>query len=122
MPNTMTRKSEQKALDVVNVIAGICLALSPWVLGFTGTAAAAWNAWIVGVVIALIAIGALVAFAEVEEWANLILGIWSVISPWVLGFTAVTAAMTAHIIIGLIVAVLAAIELWSVHNRSMTAA
>ena len=58
------RRTEETALDVVNVVVGVCLALTPWVLGFTGTAAAAWNAWIVGAAIALVALGALVAFTQ----------------------------------------------------------
>jgi len=120
MATTVMRKTEQKALDVVNLIAGLCLMLAPWVFGFTGDAYAAWNAWIVGAVVALIAIGALVAFAEWEEWADAILGVWAIISPWLLGFSALTAAATSHVVIGLIVAVLAAVELWYVHNRPVT--
>jgi hypothetical protein len=116
------RTNVDTAVDVVNLIAGICLALSPWVLGFTGAGAAAWNAWIIGVVVALIAIGALVSFNEWEEWANLVLGIWAVISPWVLGFTGTAPAAVAHVIAGLIVAVLAAIELWFTHHRPMSTA
>src|SRR5437660_1229864 len=58
----MTRRSEETAIDVVNAVLGVCLALAPWALGFTGEVAAAWNAWIVGAAIALIAVGALVAF------------------------------------------------------------
>jgi hypothetical protein len=74
----------------------------------------AWNAWIVGAAIALVALGALVAFTQWEEWANLILGVWAVLAPWLLGFGGVAYATYAHVIIGLVVAVLAAVELWVV--------
>jgi len=119
--NSVTRKTEETALDVANLVVGIALVLTPWVLGYTAEAAAAWNAWVVGAIIALVAIGALVSFAEWEEWVNLILGLWAIISPWVLGFATVSAAVYAHVIAGLIVAVLAALELWSARGRPSTA-
>ena len=90
------------------------------VLGFTADATAAWNAWIVGAAIAFIAVGALVGFSEWEEWANLVLGVWAVIAPWALSFSGTAGAVTAHVIAGLIVAVLAAIELWFVHNQPVS--
>src|SRR5262249_24295983 len=121
MFRNMTRNREETTIDVINVIVGICLALAPFVLGFTAEAAAAWNAWIVGAAIALIAIGALVSFAEWEEWANLFLGVWAVIAPWALGFTAIGHATTVHVVAGLIVAVLAALDLWFVHHRPISA-
>ena len=61
--------------------------------------------------IAVLAIAALAAFAVWEEWLNLIVGLWTLVSPWVLGFLG-TTAMTVHVIIGVAVAILAAIELW----------
>jgi hypothetical protein len=80
MPITVTnRKTEETAIDVVNVVVGVCLALMPWLAGFTHDAPAATNAWLVGAAIALIAIGALVSFKEWEEWLNLALGVW--VSP-----------------------------------------
>jgi hypothetical protein len=106
---------------VINLIAGLVLAISPWVLGYAGMGFA-WNAWIVGVVVALVAIGALVAFQQWEEWVNLVLGIWAIISPWVLGFASNGGAATIHVIVGLVVAILAAIELWMVQHRPYSAA
>ena len=103
-------------VDWVNLVLAILLVISPWVLAFS-TGIAMYNAVIVGLVIGLVAIGALVAFAQWEEWVNLILGAWAIISPFVLGFAAVTVAMWTHVLIGLVVAVLAAVELWSVTHQ-----
>ncbi len=100
-------------MDWANLVLAILLVISPWVLAYS-TGIAMYNAVIVGLVIGLVAIGALVAFAQWEEWVNLILGAWAVISPFVLGFAAITAALWTHVVIGLLVAVLAAVELWSV--------
>jgi len=54
----------------------------------------------------------LAAFAVWEESLNLIVGLWVLVSPWVLGFQGTTNAMTIHVVVGIAVAVLAAIELW----------
>ncbi|WP_137390122.1 SPW repeat protein [Rhodoligotrophos defluvii] len=120
MAANVTRRTEETALDVVNAIVGICLALSPWVLAYTTEAAAAWNAWLAGAAIALIAIGALVSFTEWEEWANLVLGLWVLAAPWLLGFSTVAAATNTHVIAGIIVAILAAIELWYAYKRPVS--
>lgn len=117
----VNRRTQETAIDVVNLIAGLVLAISPWILGFAGTGAVAWNAWIVGLLVALVAIGALVAFQQWEEWANLVLGLWAIISPFVLGFSGQSGAMAVHVVFGLVVAILAAIELWMANNRPMTA-
>jgi hypothetical protein len=99
-----------KWCDVANLILGAILFFSPWMFGY-GAGMASENANIAGIVIAGLAIAALTAFAVWEEWLNLIVGLWTLVSPWVLGFQG-TTAMTVHVIIGAAVAILAAIELW----------
>jgi SPW repeat len=98
--------------DVVNLALGAWLFLSPWIWGFAPQAAVSWNAWISGVVVAGLAVAALAAFAEWQEWLNLIVGIWVAISPWVVGFSANAAATQDHLVVGVIVAVVAAVRLW----------
>lgn len=112
-----TREAKETAIDLVNVVLGLCLVFAPWALGFTSEMAATRNAWIVGAAIALIALGALFAFREWEEWVNLALGVWAILAPWLLGFATVAAALYAHVIIGLIAGVLAALDLWMIRNR-----
>lgn len=68
----------------------------------------AWNAWIVGVALAALSLATLSAFAEWEEWANVALGLWLVISPWVLEFTANVNAMWTHVVLGVLVAAVSA--------------
>lgn len=105
----MNEWSNAKLCDVANLILGLLLAISPWMVGYSGQAAQ--NAVIAGLIIAVLSIAALAAFAQWEEWLNLLLGLWVLVSPWALGFQGTTAA-TMHIVIGILVAVLAAIELW----------
>jgi hypothetical protein len=111
----MQKWRNESLVDVVNLIFGAWLFASPWVYGFVD-GVAGWNAWIMGALIALVAIAALAAFAEWEEWINLVLGLWVLVAPWALGFTQNTSAMGNHVVVGIVVAVLAAIELWLVHR------
>lgn len=117
MATVMNRRTEEVTIDVINLILGIGLALTPWMFAYLGESTATWNAWIVGALMALVALGALVQFAEWEEWANLVLGIWALAAPWLLGFSGVIDAMYSHVVVGVLVAILAAIELWLVHKR-----
>jgi len=103
-------------VDWVNLVLGIALVISPWVLAFPA-GAATYNAVIAGLVIGLVAIGAIVAFAQWEEWVNLIVGIWVLIAPFILGFGGAATAMWTHVVIGLVVAILAAVELWGVTRQ-----
>jgi SPW repeat-containing protein len=102
--------SNEKYCDLANLILGAVLIVSPWMFGFAA-GAPSQNAWITGIAIAILSIAALAAFAEWEEWLNLVAGLWAIVSPWVLGFQG-TTAMTVHVVIGVVVAALAAAELW----------
>ncbi|HEX5507742.1 MAG TPA: SPW repeat protein [Pseudolabrys sp.] len=65
---------------------------------------AAWNAWVLGVIVFLIALSALgQRFARGHEWYNLILGIWIFIAPWVLGFAAAANPAWDHWIVGALI-------------------
>ena len=104
----------ERVCDVLNLILGALLFFSPWIFSFA-FGAQSQNAMICGIIIAVLSIAALAAFAEWEEWLNLVVGLWVLVSPWVLGF-ADTTAMWVHIVIGIVVAVIAAIELWMMHH------
>ena len=52
----------------VNLAAGIWLLISPWVLGFSGIAMALYNAVIVGVVVAVLALWALGTDKDIGGW------------------------------------------------------
>ena len=70
--------------------------------------------WISSVIIVASSLAALLAFAEWEEWASLVLGLWVMASPWLLGF-AHTRAMRINLVIGLAIAFMSALELWLIH-------
>jgi hypothetical protein len=114
--NAFKNRVELTAMNIVNAIVGAGLFLSPWLFGFDGEQAASWNAWIGGLLVAIIAVAAVTQLETWEEWVNLAIGLWLVISPWLLGFTGLTNAFWGALIAGLVVAVLAAVELWMLHQ------
>jgi len=105
----MDEWTNAKWCDVANLILGAILFFSPWIFGFE-SGRPSQNAIIAGIAIMVLAIAALAAFAVWEEWLNLIVGLWTLVSPWVLGFDG--TALRVHVVIGAAVAILAAVELW----------
>lgn len=101
------------ALDFYAAAFGLFLFASPWLFAYVSETVRV-EIWASGAAIAAIAIAAIVAFSDWEEWLNLLLGIWLVISPWVLGFVH-TRAMHVSILIGAMVAFIAGLELWLTH-------
>jgi len=120
--DVMENWTNAKWCDVANLILGAFLFFSPWIFAFDA-GVASQNAHVAGVVIAILAIAALAAFAVWEEWLNLIVGLWTLVAPWVLGFQGNRTEMTVHVAVGVLVAVLAAVELWmmSQHPPRLTA-
>jgi hypothetical protein len=59
---------------------------------------------------------ALAAFAVWEEWLNLFAGLWLIVAPRLLGFQD-SNAMTIDLVIGTVVAALAALEMWLAVDR-----
>jgi hypothetical protein len=106
------RWRRQSALDVYTGSFGLFLFVSPWLFAYAGEVARI-DVWASGAAIAALSIAAIIAFSDWEEWLNLLLGLWLMVSPWVLGFTH-TRAMHISIGVGAMVAFVAALELWLV--------
>jgi hypothetical protein len=104
---TFNHRLSSQWKHTANLVLGLWLAVSPWALTYAGASTPAWNAHIVGVIIAVAAIAALAAFQKWEEWVNAVLGAWVIVSPFILGFGSLTAAWN-QLIAGVVVLVLAA--------------
>lgn len=107
--------------DVVNLIVGVWLILAPWALGFTQDSMAAWNAWILGAIVAVAAAAALLAFHEWEEWVSALLGLWLIVSPWILGFSPVAAATWNAVVAGVVIGGLAVWAIYDARRQPATA-
>jgi len=111
MHDVLTRQVDRLP-DGVNLILGVLLLVSPWVLQYTAHETPTWNAWVGGAVVALLALAALTQFAAWEEWISAVLGIWLAASPWILGFETVQWAMWSHVVLGALITLLAAWRSW----------
>jgi uncharacterized membrane protein YccC len=52
-----------------------------------------------------------------ERWTLLVVGIWILISPWVLGFSDISVAMWSNVLCGILLAILGA---WSIFKESQS--
>ena len=82
-----------------SLLLGMILFFSPWLFSFSAGAAWQTTSPKIGLLVALLSMAALAAFAVWEEWLNLAAGVWLVVSPWLLGFQN-SDAMTLHVVIG----------------------
>ena len=93
--------------DPLNAALGLWLVLSPWLMGFQDQATPAMNAVGVGILLGATALGATFVPRAWEEWTEGALGLWMVISPWLLGFAASRQPMMAAVATGVVVMALA---------------
>lgn len=96
--------------DPVNLALGLWMMASPWILSYAVERRPTGNAVIFGFLIAALALAALFKVMAWEEWVSVALGAWLAVSPWVVGFSGLAAAMWSAVIVGIVVAVLA---LWA---------
>jgi len=99
--------------DMICMLAGLWLWVSPFVLHFKLAGAAA-DASLVGIVIGSIAAMAIATQQTWEEWVNLVLGVWLIASPWLLGFSDRPVALGDMVIVGSVIVLL---SLWSLARR-----
>lgn len=116
---TGTRREEARAqgssaaFDVIaalNIVLGIWLIASPYLLHFDLYYGARLSNDIVGTFVILMAIGRLTVPANIRwvSWGNVVAGVWILISPFVLGFTVNTNGTVNNIVAGILIALIAA--------------
>ena len=97
------QKKGQRWQDGVNILFGAWLFFSPLFGIGESTGVAAWNAYILGALVVLFSVWALAKPQPWEELVNLALGLWIILSPFLLNFTAETTVMWNHIIVGILI-------------------
>jgi predicted ferric reductase len=107
----------------VNLILGVILFIAPWYSVTWSHANSSWDAWICGVLIVVVALGAHFDYAPATiSWLNIVLGAWVFISPWVLGFASAASVIAWSMwIIGALVFILAIWAEAQYRNRSARA-
>jgi len=108
----MSTWRRESVLDLYSLMVGLFLFASPWMFAFVNENARI-DIWASSALIAATSIIAIVMFSDWEEWLNLLLGFWLIVSPWLFGFTH-TKAMHVSIGAGIFVTFMAGLELWLV--------
>jgi len=92
--------------DYATIILGVALFVTPFVFGDTSQATATTTAYILGILLVLSGLlAAAMREANTVEWIPAVLGVITFISPFVFGFTAVTAIAWAAYIVGVLAVV-----------------
>lgn len=102
---TSSSDGATKTAGALNILAGIWLIISGFVLGYSSHPLPLWNGIVLGVIVIAVAWIRLGNFGSIAgiAWVNLIAGIWLFFSPWILRFAEQSAAVGNSLILGIIV-------------------
>jgi hypothetical protein len=94
-----------QAADGLTFLAGLYLAMSPWVVGFTDHSGLTANNLFTGIALALLALGFASAFGRTHgiAWVAPVIGLWTIVAPWLVsGATPETAAIINNVAVGVL--------------------
>lgn len=102
-----TSRPVGQAVESLSLLAGLYLAVSPWIVGFHASAPALTaNNLITGLVLVALSLGVVPAFERTHGLglAAAAIGVWTVIAQWVIQSTTTDAGMIiSNVVIGAIV-------------------
>jgi hypothetical protein len=111
MPATLPADRGQN-YDFITLALALGLIAAPWALGYSGDRVATGASGVAGAAIVACAIVAMTEFTRLFREVDLALGVLTGLAPWLLGFAGDRRALTAHLIVGAVVAAFSALELW----------
>ena len=95
--------------DWLGVALGLWLVVSPWSLGYAeSSAAATMNALFLGSTLIFLEQLNLDVHDDLEEWLDMLAGLWLIASPFALGFAPLGAAAINAVAVGALTILLAA--------------
>lgn len=104
--------------DWLSLFIGFWLVASPFVFPVEAPGAALggadWNFYLTGFAAIVFAAAALAYYEVWEDWANVVIGLWLIGSPWVLGFAGSSAATWSAILAGV---ALVGVASWSLSTE-----
>ena len=104
------QRESESVLDFYNLFLAAVLFISPWLFRLTNGPGKV-DLWVTSAIIGVVSLAAIIAYRDWEEWVNVLLGLWLIASPWLLGFPH-TRAMHLSIGIGVFVVLLALLDLF----------
>lgn len=108
-------KPVAQAVECLSLLAGLYLAVSPWIVGFHASASTlAGNNVITGLVLVALALGFAPAFERTHSlsMAAALIGVWTIIAPWAIHSSPTdTGIIASNVVIGSLVFLLALVTL-----------
>ncbi|MCO6386072.1 MAG: SPW repeat protein [Aliihoeflea sp.] len=101
--------------DFAAIALGALIVVSPFIAGFEGMTVMLVTTLVAGALVMAVGLMELAAHRISEEAVALICGLWMIASPYVLGYSGDLRAW--HMGLGVLVALLALLELWQPHAR-----
>jgi hypothetical protein len=101
----------------VTGLLGLALGVAPWVFSYTDNTSALWASIIIGAVILVLSAWKVVAQDEDQYWEYWLVGIAglaAIAAPFIFGFNTLTEALWVSVVVGAVVAVASAFELFVV--------
>jgi hypothetical protein len=99
----VTATPTAQGIEALAVLAGLFLAISPWVVGFTNFSTLTVNNLVLGLAFAALMGGYGTAYerTHARAWAATLIGAWCMIAPWVVsGDVDVRRTITTNLITG----------------------
>ncbi|GAA0716410.1 SPW repeat protein [Dactylosporangium roseum] len=96
-----------QSVDGLMFLSGVFLAVSPWVVGFRSAERdLAINNLIIGIVVALLAASYATVYGRTHglSWAPVLLGLWTIVAPWVIqGSDVAGGTVATNVITGVLI-------------------
>jgi hypothetical protein len=108
-------------VDGLTFLSGLYLAMSPWVVGFSGQSSLTMSNLLAGIAVALLALGFAALYGRTHgiAWVAPLIGAWTIVAPWVVsGPTPSDDAKLSNVIVGAVM-VLCTLGMMGVGLRSM---
>jgi hypothetical protein len=113
MPESSTHDQRVRVFEGASALLGLWLIVSPFVLGSPGPSVARSGMLVGALILVLAAVRLLYKHTAAMSWGIVLLGAWTIMSPWVLGQTTGDFRTWNYILVGVIVAGLEAYSLTS---------
>ncbi len=98
-------------MECLSLLTALYLAASPWIVGFNATFRnLAINDLILGIALAVFSLGYGAAYERTHgmAWAGALIGVWTIIAPWVVsGRPATSGSEASNIVAGALVVLMA---------------
>ncbi|MER5644238.1 SPW repeat protein [Streptosporangium sp. NPDC002524] len=99
--------SMAQTIEGLGLLAGLYLAISPWVVGFNGLSRLAVSNLVTGIAVAALALAFASAYGRTYgiSWVAPVIGIWTIVSPWITG-SATRGSAWNNVVTGIVILLL----------------